>query len=539
MAERMKTSRLIILTISLLLLTISCRHNDARTDGPQGIEPAILTLPTANGFMFPDYGDSIVLPPNIAPLNFSVNGKIRLRVNCGETELLDKNYRGQVRFKLKTWRRWLNTARERQQPLRLEIGTAERAYAPLHWFVANDTIDPYLVYRLVVPTDGVYNILGIYQRDLSNFSTTALTLNSVSENNCMNCHTFRNGDAAEMTVHWRKPSEGTLIRNGEGDTKIVLPSNAGDFNLRLTYPAYHPQGRYIAFSTNLLLGYGCYEAHRRFFDPGDSIAHIVVYDIQTNHLFSDRLLWQEERLLSYPAWSPDGRTLYFCSAPAPGNAADSLSEKQKIESIRFSVACIGFDPETGRFGDSVQTLLAADDYNGSFSLPRVNPADPNCMAVSIGTFSSFPSQTYGDLGLVFLNRSFSKHGFAPQDTLTYSPVYEPATALNTPEAESYHSWSRNGRWIVYTGKQMDGYFALPYIAYFDGKTFSKPFLLPQKAGDWYRSSLKSYNLPELTVSPSTLTPEKTEKLRREGYTLVVDIHDIETLINNLHESEAL
>ena len=121
--------------------------------------------------------------------------------------------------------------------------------------------------------------------------------------------------------------------------------------------------------------------------------------------------------------------------------------------------------------------------------------------------------------------------------MTYSPVYEQATALNTPEAESYHSWSRNGRWIVYTGKQMDGYFALPYIAYFDGKTFSKPFLLPQKAGDWYLSSLKSFNLPELTVSPSTLTPETTEKLRREGYTLVVDIHDIETLINNLHDSE--
>ncbi|MDE6107025.1 MAG: hypothetical protein K2F84_08015, partial [Bacteroidales bacterium] len=170
-----------------------------------------------------------------------------------------------------------------------------------------------------------------------------------------------------------------------------------------------------------------------------------------------------------------------------------------------------------------------DDYNGSFSMPRVNPADPNCIIVSLGTFSSFPSQTYGDLGLVFLNRP---------DAST-NPVYEPAIALNTPEAESFHSWSQNGRWIVYTGKQMDGYFALPYIAYFNGQTFSKPFLLPQKEGDWYRSSLKSFNLPELTVSPSTLTPETTEKLRKEGYTLVIDIHDIETLINNLHEPEAL
>ncbi len=528
----MKNRRFLIflpITLSLLALMMGCRHEAIPTDSPCDSVSA-LPSPVADGFMFPDYGDSLVLPPNIAPLNFSVNGKIHLRVSCGDEKLLDKNYSGQVRFNQKAWRRWLNTARERQQPLRLHLSTAERAYAPLHWFVANDTIDPYLVYRLVVPTDGVYNVLGIYQRDLSNFKTAALTLNTVSENNCMNCHTFRNGDGSEMTVHWRKPSEGTLIRNQAGDRKIVLPPHASDLNLRLTYPAYHPDGRYIAFSTNLLLGYGCYEAHRRFFDPGDSIAHIVVYDIETNRVFSDRRLWQDERLLSYPAWSLDGRTLYFCSASAFNEADSTLSQKKKIERIRFSLACIAFDPETGKFGDSVRTLLDADDYNGSFSLPRVNPVDPDCIAVSLGTFSSFPSQTYGDLGLVFLNRP---------DTPADKAVYMPADALNTPEAESFHSWSRNGRWIVYTGKQMDGYFALPYIAYFDGQTFSKPFLLPQKEGDWYRSSLKSFNLPELTVSPSTLTPETTEKLRREGYTLVADIHDIETLINNLHESEAL
>ncbi|MDE7150523.1 MAG: hypothetical protein K2O01_09050, partial [Bacteroidales bacterium] len=408
----------------------------------------------------------------------------------------------------------------------------DRTYAPLHWFVAEDSIDPYLVYRLVVPTDGVYNILGIYQRRLSDFKTTALALNTYSDNNCMNCHTFRNGEADEMTVHWRKPSEGTLVQNHEGARKIVLPPKAGALNLRLTYPAYHPQGRYIAFSTNLLLGYACYEAHRRFFDPGDSIAHIVVYDIDSNRLFSNRQLWQENRLLSYPAWSPDGRTLYFCSAPAvyADSSVLSLSEKQKIERIRFDLARIGFDPETGQFGDSVQTLLAAGDYNGSFSLPRVNPADPNCIAVNIGTFSSFPSQTYGDLGLVFPERPDTM-----ADSTIYMPHFEPAATLNSPEAESFHSWSRNGRWMVYTGKRLDGYFALPYIAYFDGKTFSKPFLLPQKDGDWYRSSLKSFNLPELTVSPSKLTPKQMEKLR-DGYTLTVEIDEIETLIQQLHET---
>ncbi|MDE7149731.1 MAG: hypothetical protein K2O01_04905, partial [Bacteroidales bacterium] len=126
------------IVLLLLFLTTGCRH----TDSP--------TVPAAgNAPIFPDYGDSIVLPPNIAPLNFSVTENIRLRIACGKKELLDKHYRRQVRFRPKTWRRWLATARERQQPLRLEIATDDRTYAPLHWFVAEDSIDPYLVYRLV------------------------------------------------------------------------------------------------------------------------------------------------------------------------------------------------------------------------------------------------------------------------------------------------------------------------------------------------------------------------------------------------------
>lgn len=517
-----------------LALLAGCRHGAPQPTADNAPDAAT-DAQTAQALIFPDYGDSIVLPPNIAPLNFALSAPIRLRLSCGEETLLDKHYRQQVRFSPKAWRRFLRTAREQQQPLRLELSTADRHYAPLHWFVAEDSIDPYLVYRLVVPTDGVYNTLGIYQRRLSDFKVTALTLNTVSDKNCMNCHTFRNGDAAEMTVHWRKPSEGTLVMNQNGMRKIVLPPRAAQLNLRLTYPAYHPDGRYIAFSTNLLLGFSCYEAHRRFFDAGDSIAHIVVYDIERNRLFTHRLLWQEDRLLSYPAWSPDGRTLYFCSAPSPytDTAESTLSEKQKIESIRFDLACITFDPTMGLIGDTIRTLLKADDYNGSFSLPRVNPADPDCIAVSIGTFSSFPSQTYGDLGLVFLDRNGQNGRNNRNDTAAARPRFEPAAALNSPEAESFHSWSRNGRWLVYTGKQLDGYFALPYIAYFDGKQFSKPFLLPQKDGNHYRGSLKSFNLPELTVTPSTLTPGQVEKLRQDAYTLTVETDEIETLIENV------
>ncbi|MDE5559208.1 MAG: hypothetical protein K2I84_00960, partial [Bacteroidales bacterium] len=217
---------------------------------------------------------------------------------------------------------------------------------------------------------------------------------------------FRNGNADEMIVHWRFPSEGSLLQTPDGPRKIALSPEASRRGLRLIYPAYHPQGRYIAFSTNLLIGIGGYDAHRRFFNSIDSLSHIVLYDIEENRLFTTPALWDAEAEFTYPAWSPDGNTLYFCSAPKEDSAFLSAqpTDKQRIERIQFDLVSIAFDPQTGKCGDSVHTLLAANDYNGSFALPRVNPADPNCIAVNISPYSSFPARAQGDLGLVFLNR---------------------------------------------------------------------------------------------------------------------------------------
>ncbi|MDE5703619.1 MAG: hypothetical protein K2H70_02220 [Bacteroidales bacterium] len=518
--------------LPLVALLAGCRQGDPQpaADNVPNAQTAAQTAQTSAAPIFPDYGDSIVLPPNIAPLNFAVNEKIHLRLSCGGETLIDRNYRRQVRFRPKAWRRWLNDARERQQPLRLEMSTADRSYAPLHWFVAEDSIDPYLVYRLVAPGDGVYNTLGIYQRRLSNFKTTALTLNTVSDNNCMNCHTFRNGEANEMIIHWRFPSEGSLLQTTDGPCKIALSPEATRLGIRLIYPAFHPQGRYIAFSTNHLLGIGGYDVHRRFFNSIDSLSHIVLYDIETNRLFTTPALWDNAWEYTYPAWSPDGDCLYFCRAPKEDSVflVTHPTEKQRIARIRFDLVRVSFNPATGTVGDSVQTLLAADDYQGSFALPRVNPANPNCIAVNISPYSSFPARAYGDLGLVFPDG-----GCRTVDG--NMPHFEPADALNSPEAESFHSWSRNGRWLVYASKQADGYFSFPYIAYFDGRRFAKPFILPQKDGRYYRGLFKSFNLPELTVTSATLTPRKTEKLRK-GYALTINADDLIQMIKQ-DESE--
>jgi hypothetical protein len=71
-------------------------------------------------------------------------------------------------------------------------------------------------------------------------------------------------------------------------------------------------------------------------------------------------------------------------------------------------------------------------------------------------------------------------------------------ALNSQSVESYHSWSSNSRWVVFSSRRMDGLYTRPYIAYVyaDGRV-GKPFVLPQAKGDFYDKCMNSYNIPEL------------------------------------------
>ena len=77
-----------------------------------------------------------------------------------------------------------------------------------------------------------------------------------------------------------------------------------------------------------------------------------------------------------------------------------------------------------------------------------------------------------------------------------------ALQINSGRSESWHSWSTNSRWLVFTSKRRDGLFAKPYLTYIDaqGKAH-KPVLVPQKDPAFYDSLVKSYTVPELIIEP--------------------------------------
>jgi hypothetical protein len=99
---------------------------------------------------------------------------------------------------------------------------------------------------------------------------------------------------------------------------------------------------------------------------------------------------------------------------------------------------------------------------------------------------------------------------------------KPIDVLNSEEVESYHSWSTNSRWMVFSSRRDDRLYTRPYFTYVseDG-TFHKPFLLPQQNPlTHYRDILHAYNIPELISGEVKVKAHDiATAMRTEGTTL--------------------
>jgi hypothetical protein len=97
------------------------------------------------------------------------------------------------------------------------------------------------------------------------------------------------------------------------------------------------------------------------------------------------------------------------------------------------------------------------------------------------------------------------------DIQTMEPV--DVTVWNDPEeAESYHSWSSNGRWVIYGSRRLDGRYTRLYIAHMDEDGVPhKPFLLPQKDPRYNTWRLRSFNVPEFIMGKVDL-PKEARKM---------------------------
>jgi len=425
--------------------------------------------------IFPDY-INVTIPPNIAPLNFKFLDETkdsRLILRSGEKEVEVKGIQGSFHINPSDWQKMLETAKGNaiEATVCKKTDNGWMSYAPFLWHVAEEPIDPYIAYRLIPPGYTLWKEMGIYQREVGTFKESAIIENKMTGNNCMNCHSFCMQDPQKMLFHMRQTYPGTYLINGD---KIEKLNTKTDQTISaLVYPSWHPSGKFIAFTVN--------DTKQAFHmnDPNrievfDLASDAVVYDIEKHELVTAPELFSPNRYENFPTFSPDGRTLYFCTADVQDLPTD-------FKQVKYSLCSISFDPDSSTFGNAVDTLFNAIAEDKSVSFPRVSP-DGKYLLYTLSSYGNF-SIWHKDADLYMVNLETKEH--------------YPLKEANSNDVESYHSWSSNSRWIVFSSRRIDGLYTRPYFAYIDENGQAhKAFLMPQEDTDFYHGFMKSYNIPE-------------------------------------------
>ena len=157
----------------------------------------------------------------------------------------------------------------------------------------------------------------------------------------------------------------------------------------------------------------------------------------------------------------------------------------RYKEVKYNILSRDFNPDTNTFGQ-VDTVFNAASFGKSATFPRESP-DGRYLLFTMADFGNFHIwHKSADLYVKDLR------------TGNVRPLRE----VNSNDVESYHSWSSNGRWIVFSSRRDDGSYTRPYIAWFDSKgNAHKPFVLPQGKSGFYKKLYKSFNIPEFIVSP--------------------------------------
>jgi Tol biopolymer transport system component len=340
-----------------------------------------------------------------------------------------------------------------------------------------------LAYRLIPPGYELWDEMGIYQRNLTNFDETPIIENTSTKKNCVNCHSFCMQDPDKMLLHMREKVAGTImITDGKAEK---LNTKTDQTVSALVYPSWHPSGKYVAFSTNTT-NQAFHVNDRNRIEVYDTESDVVVYDVNKKEIITTEALFSKNAFETFPTFSPDGKTLYFCTA-----VADTMPIKYR--SIKYNLCSISFDPDNRTFGNEVDTLFNAAAIDKTISFPRVSPD---------GRFLMFTLFDYGNFSIWH-----KEADLYIMDLM--SGEIKPLDAVNSDDTESYHSWSSNSRWFVFSSRRHDGLYTHPYIAHIDEKgNVSKPFMLPQKDAEFYFKFMKSFNIPEMVKGKVKKSPRE-------------------------------
>jgi hypothetical protein len=440
--------------------------------------------------VLPD-NDGATIPPNIAPLDLAVQEPGDDYAVCVYTK---KNPEGLVADNATTdwdvdaWHDLLQEAKGdtlftaiyvKRQGRWTRFGLQKNPIAP-------EPVDPYITYRLIEPSYIDYEEMTLNQRNVTNFDERVIYNNMMlsdgDQGQCVNCHVPKDYNRGHQSqFHVRQYKGGTVLIKGNQAVKVELKT---DSTLSSgVYPAWHPQLDLIAYSTNAT-GQVFHTRDRQKVEVIDYGSDLILYDVNQNKVYN--IDHAPDEFESFPSWSPDGKALYYVSAhyEARGDIDSVLDLHYK--DLKYNIYRRSFNPSTLKFGPR-ELVFDAASVGKSAAFPRVSP-DGRWLLFSLADYGQFHIwHKSSDLYALDLSRPA-----APR----------PLSEANSPDVDSYHAWSSNGRWILFSSRRGDGNYTRLYLAYFDkaGRAH-RALLLPQRDPTYYHRLFKSYNVPEWMVNP--------------------------------------
>ena len=431
--------------------------------------------------IYPDYID-VTIPAGIAPLNFDSEEEadcmdVVVKGSQGGELHVQGDY---ASFEVDDWHQLVQA--NQGGTLTFSVCIQQEGqwyrYKDFQMQISRHALPDYgLTYRRIAPGYEVYSHMGLYERELATFEERAIIENTQVPGMCVNCHAPNRTNPDQFVFHVRGAHGTTLIQR-DGQFELLKAQN-DSIKGSMVYPYWHPSGKYCAFSTNQTRQ-GFHMVKDERIEVFDLSSDVFVYDVEKRELILDTLLMTKSHSENAPVFSPDGKTIYYMTAFQQSYPLDYKKEQ-------YNLCRIGFDAEKGQFGEQVDTIFNAVQMNKSLTWPRPSYDGKYLMftLMDYGYFSIWHKES--DLWMMDLQTGESF----------------PLDGANSPDADSYHNWSIDSRWFVFTSRRGDGLYSHLYLSCIDdeGKA-TKPFLLPQKnPRKYYEGSLYSFNTPDFTSRP--------------------------------------